>query len=215
MPIPENAEAIYTFLTSNGYSPNAAAGILGNIEQESGGNPAEPGGGLIQILAGGPGYTSNTSLAAQEQSILNYNNAQGSALIAQLNAASSPTDAATIYSDSFERPGIPDLANRIASAVAVAAAAASGNWQTGAGATQPPSAVTQAAYSTLGVGSILDSAQELLKDVAVVLDYVFGMFGKGQGMRIVFTIGAIAALLGAYKVLAPGGGPSIPKVVPV
>ena len=76
------------------------------------------------------------------------------------------------------------------------------------------SAATQAAYSTLGVGNILSSASGLLKDVAVVLDYVFGMFGKGQGMRILFTIGAAIALYGSYKVLMPSS-PSVPKVVPV
>src|ERR1700727_489496 len=38
--IPANAQTIYNYLTSQGLSANAAAGILGNIQQESGGNPS-------------------------------------------------------------------------------------------------------------------------------------------------------------------------------
>ena len=219
MALPENAKAIYEFLTGHGYTPNAAAGIVGNIEQESGGNPAAPTGGLIQILRGGPGYTSNTSLAAQMQSILAYNQAQGSGLISELNKQSSPTAAAAFYSSQFERPAAwaANNANREQSAADVAAAAKSGKWT---GTTGPAgwaaSSGGGSTYSTLGVGNILSGASGLLKDVATVLDYAFGMFGRGQGWRLAFTLIAGAALLGSYKVLAgPGAGPHIPKAVPI
>jgi hypothetical protein len=49
-PLPANYAAIVGFLTSHGYTGNAAAGIAGNIYQESGGNPeseGDGGGGLI------------------------------------------------------------------------------------------------------------------------------------------------------------------------
>ena len=73
-----------------------------------------------------------------------------------------------------------------------------------------------ASYSDLGVGGVLSQASGLLKDVATVLDYTFGMFGKGQGWRFAFTLIAAVALYGSYKVLAgPGGGPHLPKVVPI
>ena len=49
-PLPANYAAIMSFLTSHGYTGNAAAGMAGNIYQESGGNPeseGDGGGGLI------------------------------------------------------------------------------------------------------------------------------------------------------------------------
>ncbi len=48
--LPANVTAIVSFLLANGYSHNAAAGIAGNIYQESKGNPESVGmggGGLI------------------------------------------------------------------------------------------------------------------------------------------------------------------------
>jgi hypothetical protein len=129
--VPQNAMSIYEFLTARGYTANAAAGILGNIEQESEGNPDAgsnpPGSGLIQQL----GYPANTSLAQAEQAILNYdNNIIGSALVAQLNQQPNPTAAALFYSENFEKPNaaLANNANREASAVLVAQAAQSGNW---------------------------------------------------------------------------------------
>ena len=124
MPVPENAQAIYTFLTGQGFSANAAAGILGNIEQESGGNPEESGGGLIQILGQAGG-----TLAEQLAATMKYILANGS--VADINAhASSPTAAALYFSTAYERPNaaLANNANREASATAVAQAASSGKW---------------------------------------------------------------------------------------
>jgi hypothetical protein len=91
----------------------AAAGILGNIMQESGGSPTAgsnpPGAGLIQIL-GDPGG----SLGSELTKTWNYILQNGG--IGPVNAAKNPTDAATIFSQKYERPGTPMLANRIASA---------------------------------------------------------------------------------------------------
>jgi hypothetical protein len=145
MPIPENAQAIYSFLTGHGYSANAAAGIAGNIEQESGGNPRAgtnpPGAGLIQEL-GDPGG----SLASELNVILTYDDAQGQALIAQLNSQPTPQAAALFYSQMFERPnaGLANNSNREQSAQEVAAAAASGNWAPGA-----PTTTTTAASGNI------------------------------------------------------------------
>ena len=76
------------------------------------------------------------------------------------------------------------------------------------GATGGSSATTTsggpASYSSLGVGSVLSGASGLLKDVATVLDYAFGMFGRGQGWRLAFTIVAGVAVYGSYRVLAGG-----------
>ena len=47
--LPANYPAIVAFLTEHGYTGVAAAGIAGNMYQESGGQPGvrEPAGGLI------------------------------------------------------------------------------------------------------------------------------------------------------------------------
>jgi LysM repeat protein len=125
--LPANYAAIVGFLTSHGYTGNAAAGIAGNIWQESGGNPesvGDGGGGLIGwtplpggYVTGNPAADLQTQLAA----ILAFNQIW-SQYIPALNAASSPAAAAAIYVTDFERAGIPAVGNREAAAQAVASA---------------------------------------------------------------------------------------------
>ncbi len=125
--VPANYAAIVNFLTSHGYTGNAAAGIAGNIWQESGGNPesvGSGGGGLIGWTPLPGGYvTGNPSADLQTQlaAILTFNQIW-SQYIPALNAASSPAAAAAIYVTDFERAGIPAVANREAAAQAVASA---------------------------------------------------------------------------------------------
>jgi hypothetical protein len=125
--LPLNYVTIVNFLIAHGYSDMAAAGIAGNIYQESGGNPESVGtggGGLIGwtplpagFVTGNPEADLQTQLAA----LLTYN--QGwSQYIPMLNAATNPTDAADIYMNYFERPGLPAAANREGAAEAVAQA---------------------------------------------------------------------------------------------
>ena len=126
-PLPANYAAIVGFLTSHGYTGNAAAGIAGNIYQESGGNPeseGDGGGGLIGwtplpggYVTGNPAADLQTQLAA----ILTFNQIW-SQYVPTLNAASSPAAAAAIYVTDFERAGIPAVGNREAAAEAVASA---------------------------------------------------------------------------------------------
>ena len=125
--LPANYAAIVQFLTEHGYTALAAAGIAGNIYQESKGDPesvGSGGGGLIGwtplpagFVTGNPAADLRTQLAA----VLSYNQ-QWSAYIPALNAATSAADAADIYMNYFERPGIPAASNREAAAEAVAAA---------------------------------------------------------------------------------------------
>lgn len=126
-PLPDNYAEIVSFLVAHGYTGNAAAGIAGNIYQESHGDPeavGSGGGGLIgwTPLPGGL-VTGNPSadLQAQLEAILTYN--QGWAqYIPALNSASSPAAAADIYVTDFERASIPAASNREAAANAVAQA---------------------------------------------------------------------------------------------
>ena len=125
--LPENVTAIVNFLVGNGYSHNAAAGIAGNIYQESKGDPESEGmggGGLIGwtplpsgLVTGNPAADLQTQLSA----ILTFNQGWASYLPA-LNAAATPAAAADIYVTDFERAGIPAASTREASAAAVASA---------------------------------------------------------------------------------------------
>jgi hypothetical protein len=125
--LPQNVTAIVSFLLANGYSHNAAAGIAGNIYQESKGNPESVGmggGGLIGWTPLRSGMvTGNTSADLQTQlnALLTYNQGWSSYLPA-LNAASSPSSAAYIYVTDFERAGIPAASTREASASNVSSA---------------------------------------------------------------------------------------------
>jgi hypothetical protein len=125
--LPENYATIVDFLVAHGYSGNAAAGIAGNIFQESKGNPesvGSGGGGLIGWTPLPAGFvTGNVAADLQTQlnQLLVYN--QGwHQFVPALNAASSPAAAAEIYMLDFERPLLNIATNRVASAEAVAAA---------------------------------------------------------------------------------------------
>jgi hypothetical protein len=125
--LPENVSAIVSFLLAHGYSDNAAAGIAGNIYQESKGNPESVGmggGGLIGWTPLPSGFVTGdvaVDLQTQLAQILIYNE-QWASYLPALNAAGSPADAASIYVTDFERAGIPAASTREASADAVAAA---------------------------------------------------------------------------------------------
>jgi len=125
--LPANYATIVSFLTTHGYTRLAAAGIAGNIYQESKGDPesvGSGGGGLIGFTPLPGGYVTGNpaaDLQTQLNAILTYNQ-QWSQYIPALNAASSASEAAYIYMSDFERPGIPVAGTREAAAAAVAAA---------------------------------------------------------------------------------------------
>ena len=76
---------------------------------------------------------------------------------------------------------------------------------------------TNTAPDPLGVSKLLAPVTGLVKDMAVALDYILGMFGRGQGWRLVFTALMVAAGVGAWKCLAAVGmvpDVSVPKVIP-
>lgn len=107
-------------LQARGLTKVAAAGVVGNIWQESSGNPNTPGGGLAQWI--GKRWANLVSFAGtshpnatQQLDFLVNELASGTQglTVAQLNAASTPQQAATLFSQQFERPGNPQLANRI------------------------------------------------------------------------------------------------------
>jgi hypothetical protein len=125
--LPDNVTAIVSFLLAHGYSDNAAAGIAGNMYQESKGNPESEGmggGGLIGFTPLPAGYVTGNiaaDLQTQLEAVLTYNQ-QWAGYLPELNDAASPADAASIYVTDFERAGIPAASTREASADDVASA---------------------------------------------------------------------------------------------
>jgi Phage tail lysozyme len=125
--LPENYAAIVTFLAGHGYTALAAAGIAGNIYQESKGNPesvGSGGGGLIGWTPLPAGYVTGdvpADLETQLNALLDFNQ-QWAQYIPELNASTSAAGAAYVYMTDFERPGIPAAGTREAAASAVAAA---------------------------------------------------------------------------------------------
>lgn len=113
---------IVNTLTKAGLTKTAAAGIAGNAMQESTDNPGDAGGNLLQWQ--GPRQTGLQSYASSHG--LNPNSAAANlgylvqdlngaykGLKGQLNAARTPGEAATLFSNIYERPGTPMLGNRI------------------------------------------------------------------------------------------------------
>ncbi|MGC0317308.1 phage tail tip lysozyme [Kitasatospora acidiphila] len=126
--LPANWQAIASFLSANGFTKFAAAGVAGNIAAESGGNPeileigGGGGGGLIQWTPYPRSYITGdyqADLMTQLNAILSWGGGP-----ARVNQATSPSNAAEIYQDEYERPAslTASLPQRMSSANAVAKA---------------------------------------------------------------------------------------------
>ncbi len=111
---PEGTESegqVVRYLEPQGFSPFAAAGIVGNLEQESTLNPAESGGGLAQWNPGWYGEMSAwatghglspTSMAGQLEYLVYDLHASYPRLVSELDSATSPQQAATMFETTYE-----------------------------------------------------------------------------------------------------------------
>ena len=108
---PQTAGEMVRYLESQGVSAFGAAGIVGNLEQESGLNPIEPGGGLAQWDPGWwaemVGYDRSVgqnpdTVAGQLMYIASELHSAYSSLLAKLNAATSPQEAAIEWQNDYE-----------------------------------------------------------------------------------------------------------------
>jgi hypothetical protein len=208
----ENAEAIYKGLLAMGLSTNAAAGVAGNIYQESHGNPSEPssaGGGLFGLTIANGGTVNGGTLAEQLSALEKYIQENGS--IGAINAnASTPQAAADYFSDNYEKPGIPDLSNREQAAEWVAEAAQSGDWGTSSGS---PSG----GGSGGGLLSIPSEITGFFDDIDKTIKFILN---PSSWVRIVaFLAGAALLCIAVYALIdaAEGGSATggMPQIVPV
>ncbi len=79
--------------------------------------------------------------------------------------------------------------------------------QGSAGSTAPAAAAAPAAPTAadLSPAGVLKGAEGLLHGAATVIDYFFGMFGRGQGWRFGFMVVMAAAVFASYRNLGSGG----------
>ena len=135
--LPANWKTIAGFLSTHGFTKYAAAGVAGNVFAESGGNPeilqigGGGGGGLIQWTPYPAGYITGNyaaDLMTQLYAILHWGGGPG-----LVNRATSPSNAALIYQDYYERPAslTATIGTRMASANAVANAMGWGKFDNG------------------------------------------------------------------------------------
>lgn len=103
--MPDVGAQVFQYFRAHGLSPAQSAGIVGNFQQESSLNPQSPGGGLDQ--GQGTRYHPG-SLGHQLQAILGELQGPERGTLQALKGASSPRQAALIFSQKFERPGIPN-----------------------------------------------------------------------------------------------------------
>lgn len=59
------------------------------------------------------------------------------------------------------------------------------------------------------IGGLVSALEPLLHAVATVIDYSFAMFEPGQGLRLLFGLGAVVLAFLAYRVIAGSG--TLPK----
>jgi Phage tail lysozyme len=200
-----------------GLSTNAAAGVAGNIYQESGGNPSVgsgAGGGLFgETLANG-GSTGGGTMAEQLAALSKYIATNGS--VADINAnASTPQAAAIYFMNKYERPNVAleNEPNRVAAADYVAAAAKSGNWGTSAGSNTPSS-------TPGGGGGLLSIPSEIISFFDSIDHAIKFLAMPTTWVRLVaFLAGAALLCAAAYALIAVAEGDSpvgnMPTIVPV
>jgi hypothetical protein len=206
-----------------GLSTNAAAGVAGNIYQESGGNPSvgsSAGGGLFgETLANG-GATGGGSMTEQLAALAAYIKKNGS--IADVNAhASTPEAAAVYFMQRYERPNpaLENEPNRVAAAQYVATAASSGNWGTSKGTNNPSS--NPAPTGAGGFGIDFSGITPFFSSADTLVSKLMWLINPASWVRIgAFLAGAALLLIAVYAFIAIGEGsdnimPSMPSVIPV
>jgi hypothetical protein len=218
-------QQVYDALIAAGFNRSQAAGIMGNLVNESGYdqeiiNPGGPaaGVGLAQwettFYPAARGYVTGNlarDLAAQVQAI--------KAAARGLNLGGTAQQVAGTWAADFEKcagcqPGGAQYLARQANAGRIYQQAITGKWPAPAGAgvrTAPvgggsssaaaaPGATTAQLTAFLSAPSgVLADAGALLHGTAVVLDRAFAMFAPGQGWRLVFGAAGLLLLYLAYR----------------
>src|SRR5882724_4387760 len=158
MTLSDNIASAYNFFLGHGFTPAQSAGIVGNLQQESGVNPESvqsggPGRGIAQWSAGGRFKPSlitgdpKQDLNNQLNYILQELNTNPSYGLAALKQQTTPGGAAQVFGTQYERYGIAGA--RVQDAQNIYAAAGNGPI-----VNNPSSGITATPASSQSVGSI-------------------------------------------------------------
>lgn len=113
---------ILGYFIGQGYTRAQAAGIAGNLMQESSDDADEAGGYLAQwggarltaleTFARSKGVAAAGNTTVQLEFITHELNTTEAGANAALRSTSTPSEAARVFSEQYERPGTPDIGNR-------------------------------------------------------------------------------------------------------
>jgi hypothetical protein len=218
--------SIYNELVAGGLTPIAAAGVIGNLQQESGGNLTKPGGLIAQWggarLTAESAYAKSVGLTPTSQKAeIGYlldelHGGSGAAeddssVLSQINAASSPSEAALLFSIGYERSGKPDNPNREKYAEDFYKLVQQYKSLDG-GSTVVPGGVAKKAGGVSGVidgvGSDISSAFGLVSSAGSDISSVSGLIGEltepRTWLRVAGVIVAIGLLMFGLVELAGG-----------
>ena len=228
MGIPSNAQVIWDDLIAAGASPLQAAGIEGNIAQESGGNPEsqvpDPTGtdpsawshGLVMwndagAGAGISGGANGKNAGSWGQYITGNPTADIGAQIDYLvqhgaladATGTTPQDVALHFEQAFERaaPQYANLPNREDSAAMVANAAATGVWPT----------TTSAAGTATGVWPATTSATGTAQTTGILSNAVGSIWSPPSGLitrALLVIVGLALLIVGVNALTKTNQGPT-------
>jgi len=232
-----NAAQVAAFLKGHGLSDAQTAGILGNLQQENNFSTATNSGGLGMEQALGSRATALTqyanahglspnSVEAQEQflwtelEVPGSSSYQGNSTRDAFNATTTATDAATVFSQKFERPGNPQLQNRIQYAnnfLPALSGVAGVSGSTSAGSGGGPGLLGQLNNGIKHIPIIgpVDNAVTGTYNAAVTTGQAVGNFfswiGNPQNLLRVayFVVGGVMVLIGGAKLVGGSAGGAI------
>lgn len=186
----DNQEKIFNYFTGKGLTAAQSAGIDGNFGQESGWNPSDSGGYLAQW--GGSRLTALQQLAQKENKPvtdlgvqldyvwLELTNSSGageddSKVLKDLKATTTAADAATVFSNEYERPSDPQLQNRIDYANQILA-----KYGANSSTTQTPSSCGVAAVNCSSVVPADASLSQTRKNVVCIAQQELAAWNSGN-----------------------------------
>jgi hypothetical protein len=192
-----NAQQIWNFLKGKGLSDGGTAGVMGNLQQESGLDPNARGGGLAQW--GGSRWSAMVSYASQNNLSPYSLQAQLGYLWKEISSGSegvtpggmsgmSASQAAQYFCNNFERPGIPMLSRRISYANGFYSqfAGSSGGSSSGGGGGGSSQTTSSSSSSSNTVGPKTNGLPALHEEVLVI--FLDGDPKKGYWLPFTPTI---------------------------
>jgi hypothetical protein len=211
---PEGVRAtILRFFTEKGLTPNQAAGIAGNLQQESSFNPADAGGYLAQwtgsrlaaleAFAKAKGHpTASGRTEVQLEYLWSELNGPYRGALEQLRRTRTPEEAARVVSVQYEKPGNPNLPARERYAREAAQSAKPGSWGGPlAKVFEAPGAAAEGVVA--GAEGVVEGAESVGDLIKIIAD-------PTTWLRVAEGVGGMVLLAMGLKTLTRGSGTAGP-----